>query len=197
MNEIVGREVKRWSETLQELNEYDITLVNILLKHYDDLIEAGGTAGGKRANKIVEYIGERQGVCDKTIETLSFGSEINTKKIKKLNVLEVDSFRGFSVSRTFNLDKQYVFLYGPNGSGKSSFSEALEYVLLGIIEEADANKIKLSTYIKNTTTKKGKKPTITCTYEDGSEDEAIIDYDAYRFAFVEKIELLIFLILVY
>lgn len=186
MSEIVGREVKRWSETLEELNEYDITLVNILLKHYEDLIEAGGTAGGKRANKIVEYIGEKQGVCDKTIETLSFGSEINTKKIKKLNVLEVDSFRGFSVSRTFNLNKQYVFLYGPNGSGKSSFSEALEYGLLGIIEEADANKIKLSTYIKNTATKKGKKPTITCTYEDGSEDEAIIDYDAYRFAFVEK-----------
>lgn len=186
MSEIVGREVKRWSETLEELNEYDITLVNILLKHYEDLIEAGGTAGGKRANKIVEYIGEKQGVCDKTIEILSFGSEINTKKIKKLNVLEVDSFRGFSVSRTFNLDKQYVFLYGPNGSGKSSFSEALEYGLLGIIEEADANKIKLSTYIKNTATKKGKKPTITCTYEDGSEDEAIIDYDAYRFAFVEK-----------
>ena len=186
MSEIVGREVKRWSETLEELNEYDITLVNILLKHYEDLIEAGGTAGGKRANKIVEYIGEKQGVCDKTIETLSFGSEINTKKIKKLNVLEVDSFRGFSVSRTVNLDKQYVFLYGPNGSGKSSFSEALEYGLLGIIEEADANKIKLSTYIKNTATKKGKKPTITCTYEDGSEDEAIIDYDAYRFAFVEK-----------
>ena len=186
MSEIVGREVKRWSETLEELNEYDITLVNILLKHYEDLIEAGGTAGGKRANKIVEYIGEKQGVCDKTIETLSFGSEINTKKIKKLNVLEVDSFRGFSASRTFNLDKQYVFLYGPNGSGKSSFSEALEYGLLGIIEESDANKIKLSTYIKNTATKKGKKPTITCTYEDGSEDEAIIDYDAYRFAFVEK-----------
>ena len=48
MSEIVGREVKRWSETLEELNEYDITLVNILLKHYEDLIEAGGTAGGKR-----------------------------------------------------------------------------------------------------------------------------------------------------
>lgn len=186
MSEIVGREVKRWSETLTELNEYDITVVNILLKHCEDLIEAGGIAGGKRANKIAEYIGEKQGVCDKSIETLSFGSEKNTKKIKKLNVLEVDSFRGFSVSRTFNLDKQYVFLYGPNGSGKSSFSEALEYGLLGIIEDAEANKIKLSTYIKNTATQKGKKPTITCTYEDGSEDEAIIDYDAYRFAFVEK-----------
>ena len=186
MSEIVGREIKRWSETLEELNEYDITVVNILLKHYDDLIEAGGTAGGKRANKFAEYINEKNGVCDKTLESLLFQSGINTKKIKKLNTLEVDSFRGFSMSRIFNLDKQYVFLYGPNGSGKSSFSEALEYSLLGIIEEADANKIKLSSYIKNTATKKGKKPIITCTYEDGLEDEAIIDYDTYRFAFVEK-----------
>lgn len=64
MSEIVGREIKRWSETLEELNEYDITLVNILLKNYETLIEAGGTAGGKRANKFVEYIGEKQGVCD-------------------------------------------------------------------------------------------------------------------------------------
>ncbi len=84
MSEIVGRELKRWSETLEELNEYDITLVNILLKHYETLIEAGGTAGGKRANKFVEYIGEKQSVCDKTIETLSFGSEMNTKKIRPI-----------------------------------------------------------------------------------------------------------------
>lgn len=186
MSEIVGREVKRWSETLNELNEYDITLVNILLQHYDDLIEAGGTAGGKRANKFAEYISGKNGICDKNLEILSFGSEISDKRIKRLNFLAVDSFRGFSASRTFNLGKQYIFLYGPNGSGKSSFSEALEYGLLGIIEEADANKIKLSTYIKNTTTKKGKTPTITCTYDDGSEDEAISDYDAYRFAFVGK-----------
>ena len=58
MSEIVGREIKRWSETLEELNEYDITVVNILLKHYDDLIEAGGTAGGKRANKFAEFFNE-------------------------------------------------------------------------------------------------------------------------------------------
>lgn len=62
MSEIVGGELKRWSETLEEPNEYDITLVNNLLKHYETLIEAGGIAGGKRANKLVEYIGEKQGV---------------------------------------------------------------------------------------------------------------------------------------
>ena len=84
MSEIVGREVKRWSETLAELNEYDITLVNILLKHCDDLMEAGGTAGGKRANKFVEYVGEKEGVCDKELETLSFGGKKDSKKNKEI-----------------------------------------------------------------------------------------------------------------
>lgn len=186
MSEIVGRELKRWAETLENLTEYDITLVNILLNHYNELISAGGVAGGKRANKFAEYINEKKGTCDKGLETLSFGLEANAKKIKRLNVLEVESFRGFSMSRTFNLNKQYVFLYGPNGSGKSSFSEALEYGLLGTIEEADANKIKLSVYIKNEATKKGKRPIITCTYDDGTEGKAVVDYDTYRFAFVEK-----------
>ena len=30
------------------------------IKHYETLIEAGGTAGGKRANKFVEYVGENR-----------------------------------------------------------------------------------------------------------------------------------------
>lgn len=186
MNEIVCREIKRWSETLEELNEFDITVVNILLKHYSELIEAGGTAGGKRANKFAEYINEKKGKCDKNLEAVQLELRTDNKRIKRLKKLEVDSFRGFSVSRTFDLGKQYIFLYGPNGSGKSSFSEALEYSLLGIVEEADANKIKLSNYIKNTTTKKGKKPIITCLYDDDTEGVAIVDYASYRFAFVEK-----------
>lgn len=86
------------------------------------------------------------------------------------------------------MGKQYVFLYGPNGSGKPSFSEALEYGLLGVIQEADANKIKLSTYIKNTSTGKGKMPQITCIYDgdDFTESEVESNYELYRFAFVEK-----------
>ena len=57
---------------------------------------------------------------------------------------------------------------------------------MGNIEEAGANNIKLATYIKNTSTKKGLAPTIHCTFDDGSESIAEEDYNAYRFAFVEK-----------
>ena len=58
MSEIVGRELKRWSETLEELNEYDITLVNILLKHYETYDMADDTCGeGNRAD---------YGICPQT-----------------------------------------------------------------------------------------------------------------------------------
>lgn len=71
MNEVIRNELKNWCETLNidDLNEYDISVINIILNHYDELIEAGGTAGGKRANKFVEYVNEKEGVCDKELET--------------------------------------------------------------------------------------------------------------------------------
>lgn len=188
MSELVGRELKRWVESInvEELSDYEITVLNIIIKHHNELAESGGIAGGKRANKFAEYVNMKEGKCDKQLETLSFGNEDNFMKIKSIKTLSVESFRGFAVSREFNLDKQYVFLYGPNGSGKSSFSEALEYSLLGVIEEADASKIKLTNYIKNTLTKKGKAPVVTCIYEDGSEGRAFASFEEYRFAFIEK-----------
>lgn len=188
MTTIIGQELKKWRDSLKtnELNEYDITVANIILDSFDKLQEAGGTAGGKRISKFVELVNEKNGICDSTLRDLSISNIFSEKKIKRINTLEVESFRGFATSRKFELGKQYVFLYGPNGSGKTSFSEALEYGLLGNIEEADADNIKLSTYIKNTSTKKGILPIICCLFEDGSEGIVSADYETYRFSFVEK-----------
>lgn len=60
---------------------------------------------------------------------LTFEQTSKDKKIKTIDKVVIDSFRGFTVSHEFDLKKSYVFMYGPNGSGKSSFSEALEYGL--------------------------------------------------------------------
>lgn len=188
MATIVGQELKKWKESLKtgELDKYDITVANIILDNFEELRESGGTAAGKRITKFAELVKQKNGICDDDFSDISVGVTAQANRIKRITSLEVDSFRGFATSRKFDLNKQYVLLYGPNGSGKTSFSEALEYGLLGSIEEAYADNIKLATYIKNTYTKKGNTPTIRCMFEDGAEGEAIEDYEAYRFAFVEK-----------
>lgn len=188
MNARIGQELKKWRDSLdaQELNPYDVTVVNVILDSFDELQDAGGVAGGKRVTKFAQLVNEKKGICDATLHELLVFNASSEKRIKRINTLEVESFRGFATSRKFELGKQYVLLYGPNGSGKTSFSEALEYGLLGSIEEADADNIKLATYIKNTSTKKGIPPVIYCLFEDGSEGVATAAYETYRFSFVEK-----------
>ena len=188
MATIIAQELMKWKDTLvvDELNPYDFTVVNIILQGFDDLIEAGGTAGAKRITKFAELVSSKKGICDSELLDISIGSRTDENRIKRVIALKVNSFRGFAASRTFDLGKQYVLLYGPNGSGKTSFSEALEYGLLGSIEEAEADHIRLSTYIKNTSTNKGVAPVIRCLFEDGNEAEAEENYEAYRFAFIEK-----------
>ena len=189
MVSIVGEELKNWKKSLiiSDLNPYDITVINIILENFEALIKAGGTAGAKRIKAFAELVLAKQGKCDSVLSDISVHNNSKRKIIKRIDSLKISSFRGFATSRSFDLKKQYVLLYGPNGSGKTSFSEALEYGLLGNIEEADANRIKLQTYIKNTATNKGCFPIISCTFEDGSTtNKAEGDYEAYRFAFIEK-----------
>ena len=188
MATIIGEELKRWRESLiiSDLSPYDITVINIILEHFEELIEVGGTAGAKRISKLSEFVTSKNGKCDSALCEVSVEDDQEKNRIERIKSLEVHSFRGFTTSRSFNLGKQYVLLYGPNGSGKTSFSEALEYGLLGNIEEAEADHIRLKSYIKNTSTNKGCPPTIRCIFQDGSEDEAKEDYETYRFAFIEK-----------
>ncbi len=60
---------------------------------------------------------------------------------KQLRQLVVGPFRGFREQEPFDLDKPIVLVYGPNGTGKSSFCEALQFTLLGSVDEAAAKRI--------------------------------------------------------
>lgn len=189
MTTVIGQELKKWSDSLKkwsDLDPYDITVANIILDNFWELKKAGGVSYGKRAMKFAELVKCKKETCDNTLNDILESNISSTKKIKRINALKVNSFRGFANSREFKLGKKYVFLYGPNGSGKTSFSEALEYGLLGNIEEANADNIKLPIYIKNTVTKKAFSPIIECLFEDGSEGIANENYEMYRFSFVEK-----------
>lgn len=186
MGKIIEVELSKWLKTLDvfKLNKYEMTMLNIILENCEELAKVG-TAAGKRAKLIAKKIEEKKCITDKSI--LSYGNRTmqNEEIAYRINSLKVNSFRGFTNSREFDFSKQYTFFYGPNGSGKSSLSEALEFSLLGMIEEADARNIRVDKYIKNVVTGKGQKPILSCLYSKGT-GEAIANLEAYRFSFVEK-----------
>src|SRR4030042_1259616 len=68
---------------------------------------------------------------------------------RKLINLIIENFRGVSNYEKIDFSKKYTFIYGPNGSGKSSLCEALEYSMLGYINEAILKRISIEQYTIN------------------------------------------------
>ena len=62
MATIIAQELKKWRDTLNidELDPYDITVANIILQNFEELIDAGGTAGGKRIKKFAELVSAKK-----------------------------------------------------------------------------------------------------------------------------------------
>lgn len=187
MASVVKRELQKWKESIEieELSEYDVTVVNIILNNIDELNKCVA-ANGMRNQKFAYLVEEKNGNCDNKLCDIYVSESKEIRRVKRIKSLEVQSFRGFAQSRKFILDKNYIFLYGPNGSGKTSFSEAIEYALLGNIQEANVSRIRTEEYIKNTDTHKGVSPVLQCLFEDGSTGAAEVDYENYKFSFIEK-----------
>lgn len=104
----------------------------------------------------------------------------------RLRHLALGPFRGFREPQGFDLSKRFVLCYGPNGSGKSSFCEALEYALLGSVEEAAAKRIDHARYLANIHAGRFAEPILAGTDSQGNEIQVRPDEDAFRFFFVEK-----------
>ena len=105
---------------------------------------------------------------------------------KQLRQLVVGPFRGFREPETFDLDKQIVLVYGSNGTGKSSFCEALEFTLLGSVDEAAAKRIPGDDYLKNVHARRFDPPLLTATGADGAGLKVTPNLESYRFCFIEK-----------
>jgi recombinational DNA repair ATPase RecF len=105
---------------------------------------------------------------------------------KQLRQLVVGPFRGFREPETFDLDRPIVLVYGPNGTGKSSFCEALEFTLLGTVDEAAAKRIPGDDYLKNVHARRFEPPVLTATGADGSGLKVTPSPESYRFCFIEK-----------
>jgi recombinational DNA repair ATPase RecF len=105
---------------------------------------------------------------------------------KRLRQMTFGPFRGFRTPEEFDLQKRIILFYGPNGSGKTSFCEALEWALLGSVEEAENKRIDPRAYLANIHAGRFAAPVLKATDHEQREIDVVADPDAYRFCFVEK-----------
>ena len=186
MHEIAKHEFLSWVDTLDtgNLTAHEITLLSILIDNFDDIASVG-TASGQRAKLLGQKIAGLKQTIVKELPQYEI-KEISESDIERIESLDVEKFRGFGVNQNFTFDKQYTFFHGPNGSGKTSFCEALEYCILGTIEEATARNIATEKYIVHAGEKKAHKPILKCKFSSGKVDECQPNYSKYRFGFIEK-----------
>lgn len=105
---------------------------------------------------------------------------------RNLRHLTVGPFRGFRNAEPFDLQKRIVMFYGPNGSGKTSLCEALEFALLGAVDEGEMKRIAADRYLSNVHEGRFAAPTLIASDPVGQPIHVVADADAHRFCFVEK-----------
>jgi hypothetical protein len=105
---------------------------------------------------------------------------------RNLRHLTVGPFRGFRNPEPFDLQKRIVMFYGPNGSGKTSLCEALEFALLGSVDEGEMKRIAAERYLSNVHERRFIAPTLIASDHGSLPIPVVADADAYRFLFVEK-----------
>lgn len=189
MTSVVKQEFLRWVDSLDpsKLSEIDHKLLNLLVTHFDTLAPLTTAKGSSnRASKLNKLIQKYHTELSTEFPDVSSHHSGTSEKFDRITELNIGPFRGFATNESFSFDKKYTFMYGPNGSGKSSFCDGLEYALLGGIEEAEAKRIALTDYVKNTQ-KRSASPPIAYSVDPSGQKIPIPQNQAlYRFAFVEK-----------
>lgn len=105
---------------------------------------------------------------------------------QNLRNLTIGPFRGFRSPESFDLQKRIVMFYGPNGSGKTSLCEALEFALLGAVDEGEMKRISADRYLANVHERRFTPPSLIASDHRNQPIPVVADADTYRFCFVEK-----------
>ncbi len=161
-------------------------IANLILNYFDDVLQLG-TAQGRRAKKTTELAQKDWNNLSSVISDVVNETSDEDDIINRLKSIKIGPFRGFAKEECIDLNSLRVLVYGPNGTGKSSFCEAIEYGLLGSVEEAQSKRFKnQQDYLKNAHINRFVAPVIDAI---NSEDETITilpNETLYRFCFVEK-----------
>ncbi|MFW5401605.1 AAA family ATPase [Yersinia sp. 1252 StPb PI] len=160
-------------------------LATLALHNFDELAETSR----QRSQRSIYLVGlVRRDLANTVAEAPVVPDEVgvNIWPWAKLRHLTLGPFRGFRVAEPFDLSNQITLIYGPNGSGKTSLCEALEYGLLGDVEEAGNKRINARTYLANVHDGRFDPPVLIATDQQGRDVNVAANLDIYRFCFIEK-----------
>lgn len=161
-------------------------IANLILANLDEIVPLT-TSQGQRIRKIASLAQSNWNGLSTEVELASLPQNELATKITKIKSMKVGPFRGFSREEIFELDSNLVLIYGPNGTGKSSFCEALEYGLIGLVEDAGHKRFRFQEeYLKNAHANSFVPPRILA--EDSQSNIISVEPNEkmYRFCFVEK-----------
>lgn len=158
---------------------------NLVLQHFDT-ISATSRNRSQRAIRIVELARGQLAQINPTLPWLNAITGGDGWSWRSLSELTIGPFRGFRSPETFDLTKRLILFYGPNGSGKTSLCEALEYALLGAVDEGAQKRIDAGQYLRNIHEERFVAPQLRGLNLAGQPTEIASNADAYRFCFIEK-----------
>lgn len=159
-------------------------LARIIWDHLDAL---AGTSAVRRARSrvLAPLVIRSLGMAPLDVPVLG-NRAVGSQAFARVQKLVVGPFRGFMRRETFDLGRAITLVYGANGTGKSSFCEALEWALLGRINEAQAKRIDQRQYCNNARLNRHVSPELEVIDEKGIPVPFRPDEDIFQFCFVEK-----------
>ena len=184
---MIKEEYLRFLQTLtvDQIPEGVRKIANLILEHLE-ILQPLTTYQGQRVKRVVELAQSHWPELPSDINSKIDEAPFRATSITRLKNLKVGPFRGFARQEVFDLDSPLSLVYGPNGTGKSSFSEALEYGLLGNVTEAENKRISTQDYLKNAHVNRFESPAIEALDSQGEPRPITANETLYRFCFVEK-----------
>ncbi len=160
-------------------------LANLVELHFDR-VSVSTRAQSRRSTLLAAIAREALATTSVELPAIAGAAQAGAWKWKALDSLTVGPFRGFRAPETFQFPKRITMFYGPNGSGKTSLCEALEFALLGSVDEASAKRIQPRRYFTNLHENRYENPILSARDALGQRVEVTADSEAYRFCFIEK-----------
>ena len=184
---MINEEYLRFLQTLTEsqIPEGVYKIANLVLEHLE-ILQPLTIYQGQRVNKVVKLAQSLWTELPSKTNLKTYEVPIRATSISRLKSLKVGPFRGFARQEVFDLGTSLTLVYGPNGTGKSSFSEALEYGLLGSVDEAHNKRISTQDYLKNAHVNRFEAPVIEALDRQGEQRQITANETLFRFCFVEK-----------